>query len=269
MPKNRKSDKRTNVSKEVTWKVETLRWTTFLMDNAEPAGIQEWWSKVAGVPKSDQLQRQSFIYEEIGTIGKNYLTLQWQPGRVDWLFNIKIVEQATMENLNAQVVTLDRFDTVDVAQENFKEIIARWFKLVNVPAKRLAMGHVLLSPAPSKEAAYNALVPFLKKSVNVVPEMSDLLFQVNRPRNSKLVKGIEINRLSKWMVAQVNPYLIKINPEQFTRQIGNDAIAIRLELDLSTILKPTGAALKRPNQIALFGEFSQLSDELCRNGDLP
>jgi hypothetical protein len=267
MPTRRKADQGSRTPKE-NWRVEALRWTTFLVDNSEPVGLHEWWPKIANVPKSDSAQRQNFVYVERGTIGDNSLTLQWQPGRVDWLFSIKPPEKPTMEKLNDQIKGFDRLQSIELAQKHFEQSILRWFK-TSPPAKRLAMGQVLLWPVGTRDAGYKLLAPFLKNSLKVTPDMRDLLYQVNRPRKSKSVKGVEINRLSKWMVAQLNPLLIEVGPEHVSREIGPDAFAVRLELDISTIPKATAPLFKRNNQSELFKEFSTLSDELCQNGDLP
>ena len=242
------------------WYVEVLRWTTFLPDIAEPKNLTSWWPRVSGLGKSDEAHRQPVGHSESGTIGQDVLRLHWAPGRIDWILTRKEDESETARQLTP----------LEEARKRFRTFIDRWTKQKFVPAaKRLALGCIIAHPVPTREDGYRFLAPFVSKFVKLSPNDSrDFFYQINRPRSSKTKRGVEINRLSKWMTSQTQAMHINITPAQVVSQKGDQvATAARAEFDVNTEGKLIGE-FTPSQQMALFDEFDKLIVELSTKGDI-
>src|SRR5437660_264682 len=179
--------------------------------------------------------------------------LQVQPGRIDWSFQA----QNDPESPPREFPLLGSFVEW---METFSRPMLEWMQLAP-PLKRLAFGAVLIHPVADRNAAYHEitnLVPGLRLDS---PEISDFLYQINRPRPSTSVTDLMINRLSKWSAGA-------IALAQFTlHQAGGDitkttlSTGTRLELDINTDPNHSGE-LSRESLSPLWGELVGLAREI-------
>jgi hypothetical protein len=197
-------------------------------------------------------------FSEVGTIGKNLLTLQWQPGRIDWLWNIKPTESDSIPAL----------ETLEVSNKAFMPLIERWLTLKSCPpAKRLALGWTLLHPVQSKKEVYAYLGSFLKKSVKLSENSGDFFYQINRKRKSTSNLNLEINRLSKWTAVKFQKVSVRISPDSISKQASAWSLAAKVEFDINSI--PSSSTILKPkDQKVLFKEFCHLALELSEKGDI-
>jgi len=140
---------------------------------------------------------------------------------------------------------------------------------------RLAYGAVLLEPVENREKGYLRVAEYVP-AVKIDPLGSeDFLYQINRPRESTTVKGMRLNRLSKWSVASFQPVRFSIGiPQSQPRQPlvyshgGTLAMACRAEFDLSTA---AGIQQELPHDMLprIFNELVALGSEIAQYGDMP
>lgn len=205
---------------------ESLRLTAFLAPAAQ--GDQPaWWADLVGAqPETRTSKPSKGELQETGTVGERTLVLSVFPGRVDWFLGPRFEEGVIRETRWA-----GRFpDTL----EAFGQLMTRWLAIC--PALvRLALGVVVHEPALDKVTAYRKLAQYLP-AVTVDPDGSqDLLYQINRPRNSAVLEGLKINRLSKWSAALFVSLRMEITGQQVQQQrVGAGAHSCRVELDLNT-----------------------------------
>jgi hypothetical protein len=195
------------------------------------------------------------------------LTLSVQPGRIDWVVSPNLSQEDEPSGLK----TLGEFGTV---AKDFLSTVSNW--LNSCPASvRLAYGVVLLDPVENRENGYLRISEFIP-AVKVDPLGSeDLFYQINRPRESKTVKGLRLNRLSRWSVASFQPLRLVLGiPQNQPAQplvyhhLDAPLMSCRAEFDLSTA---AGIQNELPHdQISsIFNELVDLASEIARDGDVP
>lgn len=234
------------------WQVEQLRLTVFtkLPLNEDMLAA---WGQVTGVePESKTSKTALGIYTAEGAYNNARLFLNIGPGRVDWLLTpIGSVEDPT-PTLGALAET----------EEVFLGLLKPWLERLSIVVIRIAHGIVLRSPTPDRVSGYKVvadLVPALKIDAE---NSSDLTYQINRPRKSKVVENLKLNRLSKWGVIHFSFF------DAVSRIQGNsNQHFCRLELDINTDADQSNDLANK--SVDLVGELIQLGGEIAANGDTP
>ncbi len=240
------------------WQAESLRVTTF---PAEVVSIEQnpWWDKFVGVPPEAVVSRpKTGLYEAHGEFEGRRLGLQIQPGRIEW--NLRLIEKGNEE-----------FDLLSIGP--FPEVLASLLKIVSswlpqAPAlSRFALGGALVQPVGDVPSGLALLQRYLSTLTIDPGGSSDLLYQINRPRPSTSVDGLQMNRLSKWSVQVTQRVTMTIGPANvITRAVGSEA-AGRLELDINT--SPTfGQPLPAQHLAAVLQEMASLGREIAQAGDI-
>jgi hypothetical protein len=150
--------------------------------------------------------------------------------------------------------------------EAFRTIAERWLGTESCPPlTRLAFGSTFLEEVVSREDGYRRLDELLP-ALTVDPVGSrDLSYQINRPRPSRVVEGLEVNRLSTWKVGVTQMFVASpagIVPAPQRRYF------CRLDLDINSAADRT-APLPSDRLRALFSEFVALTSELLEHGERP
>ncbi|HBH50876.1 MAG TPA: hypothetical protein DDY91_03185 [Planctomycetaceae bacterium] len=106
---------------------------------------------------------------------------------------------------------------------------------------------------------------------------SDFLYQINRKRQSKVIPGIELNRLMRWSVVTMGRRVLRLNTSRFTDLKSTDAtivtpvddcVALNLELDINTVPK-VNSNIPVEQLGDLLKEFADLAREIFAEGDVP
>jgi hypothetical protein len=185
------------------------------------------------------------------------------PNRIDWAWSAAYTQERDPEEI---LQTLGLFEEV---VHEFSGLMERWFNAENSPeAKRLAFGAVLLSEVPNVENGNAVLRRFLPK-FEIDDDSVDFFYQINRRRNSTSgIKGLRINRLSKWSVSSVTEAVLE--PQEVTVQLPMAIVrhAVRLELDVNTVPEFPGP-IPRPMRFAIFSELVKMGIEISMKGDVP
>ncbi len=253
------------------WQVDLVRVTAFYGQVSEDArkGWSSWWTTLVGVPsEKTELRRRDAVLHEIGPFKGGDLILGIQPGRIDWYLRAtdKMAERAEG---SAELA----FITPDAAK-GFYDLILRWMKLDSCPGiNRLAIGAILLQPVESRQAGYRKLGMYLH-SIKLDQESSDFLYQINRPRESRVgITGLGINRLCKWSVALLGEVSVSLSVAPKDSKpvkgavVGQGHYACRLELDVNTSQEHE-TEFSRDKLNAIFSELVDQAQEISEKGDV-
>jgi hypothetical protein len=133
------------------------------------------------------------------------------------------------------------------------------------PATRLAFGTVMELPARDKEEGYRQLSAYLPFQIGE-SNSSDFLYRINRPRNSRILNELRINRVSVWSLSMLRQ--TQLTPSA-TGHIASSArstgpqYACRVELDINT-----DAQFTDPLNNTIFDELVDLAKEIYTKGDI-
>ncbi|OQW33249.1 MAG: hypothetical protein A4E20_13120 [Nitrospira sp. SG-bin2] len=218
-----------------------------------------------GVPPENSLFRQRDSFSQLeGPFNGGVLILALQPGRIDWHLTAK---QAEEEPDSLGGLSLLKPEAI----AKFQDLISRWMQLESYPPLiRLALGQVLLQPVETREAGYLQLRNYLP-SVDLKPESTDFLYQINRPRQSTAVPSLRINRLCKWSVIRASKISFTLSaaqtePTPLSRLVDSQQ-ACRVELDINTVPEHQ-SKFDSATSISVFDELALLAKEIAEKGDV-
>lgn len=234
------------------WSIESLRLTLFASGapTADPASV---WQSVMGVQPDNRITRpKENLHQDDATIDGIKFVMSSQPTRTDWF-----AESANTLEGTEHVSTRDMLGS-------YVALMRRW--IVTSPAiPRMAFGAVLVHPVPDQRIGNVFLAKYLPNLKVEASEISDLIYQVNRIRDSRTgLKDLKVNRLAKWSVMSLTKLNIGHNPPSLdTTNVRN---ICRLELDINTIAEyrpnlPANRLQDILNELVAFGvEISTLGD---------
>lgn len=238
------------------WNVQLIRLTSFVLYN-DRAKEELWWKNTLGSdpdtvtakPKGSTLQ-----YE--GAFEGGNLKLLVQPGRVDWLWSLAI------ENLDVSTGKIPSLGHPEACWQTLLKALTPWLKS-SPPAVRYAVGLVLDQQVEEKKAAYGLLQTYLPSIKLSADKMSEFLFQVNRPVESKILPGWQVNRISKWM-ALLAQFVEVSHGGQVARK---ELSVVRLELDINSNLT-AAVPLPKDKEPALLNEMADYAFAIASKGDV-
>jgi hypothetical protein len=241
------------------WRVETARVTAFPGDVVNVDGLSWWLDVIGSAPESVLTRSRAGQYNAQGEVDGRRMTLQVQPGRIEW--NLTPVVKPDDEPLNFPTLGL-----LDDVSQSLAGAVRRWLPMAPI-LKRVAFGAALVQPVDGLQVGYARLQPYLGRMRPDLDGASDFFYQINRPRTSRSgVEGLAINRLTRWTVQVAQRMTLTIAPGGAdTRSLGEET-ACRLELDINTAadfgeLPPTSLEV-------LLGELIALGREIAERGDI-
>lgn len=246
------------------WQVETLRLTAFSAAIPDISSIT-WWEELTGEqPETKTVQPRTGTLQVLGRIkgGLCNLSLECQPQRIDWLFSAVV-------NPNQELTGFPTFASLPDGLALYKELLFPWigqFHAIN----RVAFGAVLTQAVDDRRAGYLAIARFLPAIKLDAETSTDFSYQINRPRQSSILDGLDINRLSRWSVAALSGLVIQVMAGQPVRafETSGQQSACRLELDVNTSPQSQGT-LPSEKLPSLVNELVELGTEIARKGDEP
>jgi hypothetical protein len=190
------------------------------------------------------------------------LILGFEPTRIDWLYTPIVDEKQQSEGF----LTIGPLhDAISL----FAPLMNRWFELDTCPTvQRLAFGTVMLQPVQDHQTGYRQLRQYLSSVQLDIDNSSDFLYQINRKRDSRVIPGLGINRLSKWSVAAWQTVSMQMGPAPMRGALGSRHYACRLELDINTVPEFPGE-FERGQLSSIFQELLGLAVEIANQGDIP
>lgn len=232
-----------------------LRLTAFPTPNQQ-FNPESWWASLIN-QQPENTSTKSALGEKVaeGSYGSGTFTIGTSPLRIDLVY--KSVEKE--ETLDSTIPVIGNVsDTVN----SFQQLIEKWFDIESIPSiSRLAFGGILVFPVENLETGYNLLSKYVKLDID--EQASDLLYRINRRRNSTIYPSLVINRLSTWGVMVVKVGLF--DPNTTIYQLP-ETYAFRVELDINTVPNEDNIVTGQWKEI--FGELVILGKEIAELGDI-
>jgi hypothetical protein len=242
------------------WEAQYLRFIAF---TAEPQvnKTQTWWQDVVG--GESETTSTKFQREEKGSYEGAYLSLLTDIVQVSWIL-LPAIDPNNPPTLPP--VLEGGFPKV---RESFSHLILRWLSSCP-PVKRLAFNAKLIRYSEGPKDAYQILNGYLP-NLKIDPGTSDFLYRINRPRKSRSVDDLSINRLSTWSAVMfrltVGVHELQTGSSHIlSRQEGWHACSV--ELDINTDHHDP-RELAQPRLPQLFRELVTLGTEIAEKGDIP
>ena len=244
------------------WEAEQLRATFFVAPGVNVGDSESWWVSVVGAPPAEVRSRPGEgTIQTSGSLQGKPLTLISRPERIDWIFQAKIEPSEAPPSSG-----FPSLGPYPEQLEQFLRLLTDWSRS-DLPVVRLAMGSILLRRVSNLAQGYRELARLLPGVQYDAESVSDLFYQINRPRSSTSVSSLRINRLSRWSVMQAGSIGLTLGPEGGAVLPSLPSqFACRLELDINTAVSRSPLSV---NQIeSLLGELEQLGLEIADRGDI-
>jgi hypothetical protein len=243
------------------WQAGQFRLTLFATPEATPLHPEGWWEAVTGeTPERIETRPKVGQHLEDGFFLEGQLTLSVAANRIDWVVEPVIDLDKKLEDMPA----IGPFVPV---RDAFMERILTWIP-VAPSCFRLAFGGRLLLPLSSREEGYHLLAAYLPFAPDPA-HSSDLRYEINRHRPSRVQPGLILNRLQAWSVPRFQTAMSPAGPRfAVTKVIGPERFAISLEPDVNTDADFV-EALPRERTADLVKELVDLAGELASEGDCP
>lgn len=241
------------------WRVERLRMSAFQIAPPDIEAAKHWFAECVGVPSDSQTIQRGTILDEIGAIGPDgagHLALHFEPARTDW----RLV--ATAQSPDSHDVNLGE---LAAGLRIFVPVVERWLEGGAPPCRRMAFGANLYIQVESPDDG----IELLGELIPGLPFRTgdaDVLFQVNRRRDSHVTATLRINRLSKWSITSMQKIEIVLSGDAPIARTGPDVSALRVQLDINS---DADWREELPQPLALFRELINLGAKMLDEGDLP
>lgn len=182
-------------------------------------------------------------------------------------------------NRSDLILTYDD-STPDLTQEVFLPAIGKWAELsksfatavspfladVALPITRIAFGAILLLPSRTHEESY-AKLDGLLPSVKVDPKGKELSYRINWPTPSKVIKGVELNRITAWASVNFTRMIMQVTGVNMTSApVSNEHQFVRLDIDHNT---PAGRTepFEKAQRVPIFEELLALAQQNAEVGE--
>ena len=246
------------MSVSIDWKVESLRITAFPVDISKVSAEEIWDTCIGTTPDEIRIQRGGIESRET-ELNNGRVFLIKQIDRIDWRYHAK------QEN-GEELLTLPIIGSLESELNVMGEFTRTFFdSRAMFSTSRLAFGAVLLFPVGSVIDGYNVLRKLLP-SLNL-DNVKDLNYQVNRPRESNVIKGVSINRLSRWNVTRLRIVAAAPTVNVSLNSIVDELFACRLELDINTAAEQN-ESISSDSLLNVLDELISIGLELSERGDV-
>lgn len=232
------------------WRVAHLRLTTFPATPQRTLPTDVWLQTLGSEPETKTTRSIPAQIDEAGDfLEQGRLQFVSTPIRSDW----RLVAKPTASP------QLDSLGSLPDVVAPFVDLCRKWLAQTDKSNfTRIAFGGLLFNPNESIPVCKTRLAAFLTHTLHPDLEFpDDFLFQMNRPVPSTVLTGLEINRLSKWLLQST---LLR------NLQGGEDIVsyAASCELDINTSPSHTGPLPQDSIQDlfeSLVGQFLRVAEE--------
>jgi hypothetical protein len=245
-------------SAKLIWEAEGIRFTALPPPSVAFEIKPLWESLVGRAPEEVQERPQQGLRNEFGPLLDDHLFIAQHASRVDFILGVHPQKAAGQDTISV--------GAYERAEQALVEVVKKWLRIAP-SLGRIAYAPTLLHRADSVEKTYELLRRFLPK-LPLDEGAKNVFWQINRPRQSKVVGGFTINRLSKWssMTQQRMQFSTAAGEEQ-ALYTGPKVSThyIRLELDLYTDpIEP----LPPETLEGLLDELVSAATEISEKGDV-
>lgn len=249
------------------WQAQRIRATTFLSPDSEIDNNSVWSIVVGGIPDEEQRRPKEGSLHQVGTQGDFTIVLRILHPRVDWLVQ-PIIQRPEEPSVPPDWQAASFSD----ALKALSRIASQWLSM-QLQVARVAFGAHLVQPANDIREASSRLSDYLTDMKIDSDNSYDFFFQINRPRESKTIPQLRINRLSKWsiMTQATGGFDIQVAPgveDRVSLSPITQRYASSLELDINTLANYE-KYLPQPQLNNLFEELMDSGKEIAVQGDVP
>ena len=233
-----------------------LRSTSFLTPGSTLDDSSLWADVVGGMPNEERRRPREEIIQQTGVFEESNVTLGVNRLRVDWL-----VHSDPNDMASTPWPELSFLETIGV----LSSLIPKWFA-IGAGVNRLAFGAKLVHPEPSWDRSLSTLRHYLPDID--FDDSADFMYRINRPRSSKTLEGLRVNRLCTWSVAVSSGVEVRVGAEGEVQQGSlGQYLASSLELDINTA-GDRAEPIPQADMGALFSELITLGIEISERGDI-
>jgi hypothetical protein len=238
------------------WDAQTLRLTVFPLPGEDLSQAPNWEGLVGKAPEVT-INRGGQLAER-GPVGRGVLQLAKQtPLRADLVYD-------TAMSPDDEPTEPPVLGPVEQELELFVPLAH--LLLDRAPAlQRVAFGAELLRPTGDRDEAYQYLREAIGGARFDLDGAHDFSYQINRPRESAILRGVQLNRLAKW--SAIKWQRVVIASATGRQAVGPESFANRLSLDINTPAQ-RAEALPQDSLGNLFRELVQLGTEISQRGDI-
>jgi hypothetical protein len=246
------------------WSAHQLRVTLFA-DESFPVS-EAGWRQLTGQEEAENRVNVPGGRQYSGKVLGGLLALTIMGNRLDVVLAFDVTRP---DNMSAalSVPIIGRWQEV---QAQFDAAVEPFFEGLTTSTVRLAFGANLLAVVPSRRHAYEELARLLKSVAVDVDHMRELIFRVNWPEKSKIIQGLEINRLTGW-ASQVfaSNLLLNTGSGLVVHESKHDPVhTVSLEIDHNTAADRKDRFDNR-DLFPIFRELVTLAEENARGGERP
>ncbi len=242
-----------------TWLAQQVRISIFPKLESFDATL-DLWPQVEGLEKEKQTidsKTGGSVYE--GNFNKHKLVLTVNPVKID--LTLTIEAPAHVEN---GITVADSLGNVDDTLKEFSIIVESWLNSKNIPdVIRVAFGAFLVESVSSRKEAYEKITKYVPIKLDS-SKMGDFSLQLNLFAKSKIIKDLDLNRLTKWGVLKLTPSLSTINNPQMIHEYPTINLS-HVELDVNTSQENI-EPLQKKLLFSLYSELTKLGTDLSEKG---
>jgi hypothetical protein len=244
-------------AKQVSWEAEGVRFSAF----PPPSVVFELrplWEQLVGRPPDEVQERpQQGVRNEFGSFNAGHLFITQQLSRIDFIFGVH-------PNVAAANADLPSVGNLDKAADAHREVVTTWLS-VAPSLGRIAYAPTAINKVKSIEDAY-ALLRQLLPRLPIDEGVRNMFWQINRPRRSKILRELTINRVSKWSALSMQIMQIQSESGKVLSNVESSSHCSKVELDIYTEpFTPIPAESLSP----LFEELVSTAYEILADGDVP
>lgn len=210
-------------SNNINWQIESIRVTAFFDGPLNPSMLETWLGEVSENSPT-QISKTPTSFAGVSRSAAGFLGIKQASNRLD-------ITLSSEEPQSSQTIA-----PISEANSLYGKFVDRVPEIGELPlVNRVAIGLVLTFKVQSESEGLKILshnIVGLKLPVSV----RDFLYRVNHPYESRIVDGLNINRLATWSVGKVQLIEVQFNPDgtQVQRTVSEEPWAIRLDLDFNT-----------------------------------
>ena len=241
------------------WNTQVLRVTLFLREPMDGAGL---WERVVGMaPMVDEHRPRERARRQVGSIGDASFELQVSAPRLDWIMTPAITEGS---------VPSIHFGSLDTALKRFDVLLRPWLAAPpDTGIVRVAFGLVAALPVLDRGVAYERLQQLVPSVTFDAEHTREVLYRVNRPKPSRVLLGVKLNRITTWTAILARAYLTVIGTAPPLQTIaGEEEFFVRCECDHSTSAEAT-EPLENASLVAIYDELREMAVENVERGEMP
>jgi hypothetical protein len=238
------------------WNAASLQVSLFTI--APTAKSIDIYTALAGTPPDTYEDRtKEAVVRQTGMLGDNLLQVGFNPLRIDIVLSPPPPELL----MGSPGVRLSMGAFKDEIT-SFGSMVQNWLATTEIQASRISLISAAVVETASRKDAYEVLAKYIR-SVQVVPEMEELMFRVNWKAKTSLMSEGYFNRITTWSAIKLAVNAGLASGSMTTISEKNYA---RLDLDINTPHDHT-TAIPAGQMAPVFDELVGLAEQTVANGE--